>query len=94
MASKFSMAGSAIVAKKQRARTVRPYEDEAQKCLQPIAEDVPGDLEDETEKKENRDEWEDGDRDQRQHARRTKNSIHSDLCSNEIKEKLFIETFQ
>ena len=49
MESKFSMAGSTIANKKQRARTVRPQEENTWKYLQPISEDVIGDLEDETE---------------------------------------------
>lgn len=45
------MAGSTIANKKQRARTVRPQEENTWKYLQPISEDVSGDLEDETEGK-------------------------------------------
>lgn len=50
------MAGSTIVDKEQRARTVRFQEGSVQRYLQPISGDVPDDLEDETEK-ENGKEW-------------------------------------
>ena len=45
MESEFSVAGSTIVMWKQREGTVRPSEDNSSKPLQPITEDVAGDLE-------------------------------------------------
>ena len=41
----FSLAGEPIVYKKQREGAVRPQEDEGHKLLQPITEEVAGDLE-------------------------------------------------